>query len=215
MISALRQAYAVFSRELFNAEFPVVEFVFSASRKHILFFREPNTIEIGNGVVNANGRQVLDALLHQMVHIHNFVTNHQDISNHCYHKSCFCEIATRVGLIVVFRKNTGWSNTTSDSNEVLSEANSKHPNIESAQKLEIAYERVSIRPDVLSECQQFFHSESKGTRQYQFKYICQCDPPTIVRVGRRPDGVRPLLATCDYCGSKFKLADADSGVDVA
>jgi hypothetical protein len=45
----------------------------------------------------------------------------------------------------------------------------------------------------------------RPNKQFQFRYVCGCDPPMIVRVGRKPDGPKPLEAKCLYCNAKFVL----------
>lgn len=206
MITSLRRAYAVFSKQLLDTELPAVEFVEGTS-KRIFVFTPPNTIEVGLGIMNATEAEVLDDLLHAIAHVYNHHTGHPDITNRTYHKLSFCQTALRMGLVVVFQKNKGWFYTTSDPMKVPSGAIARFPEEAAVQKRMEVYQTVGLVEEILSEYQRELVLASQNKKQCQYKYVCACIPPVIVRVGRRPDSPRPFAAVCTYCDSHFRLDD--------
>ena len=208
MIEIFSKAYQLLNQDLFHSKLPTVEFSISLSRKDIFQFSSPNLFEIGTGLITARPVEIIDDLLHNMVHVYNHTHDKQDVTQNQYHNLDFCEKALEVGLIVVCHKTRGWGVTHTDPDVDIEKI--RHPNKESASKRSLTYGKIELPVDGLAEFQSELQERlgDKPIKQFQFKYICQCEPPFIVRVGTRPDGDRCLLAECKHCNTKFVLDES-------
>jgi hypothetical protein len=115
-----------------------------------------------------------------------------------------------VGLIVVCHKTRGWGITFSDPDAADGAEKVLHPKPQAADRRAHLYAKVDISPQAVADYQQELREvlDQKPTKQFQFKYVCRCKSPIIVRVGRRPDGTKPFDATCAYCNTKFVLDES-------
>jgi len=208
VIEIFSKAYQLLNQDLFHSKLPTVEFSISLSRKDIFQFSSPNLFEIGTGLITARPVEIIDDLLHNMVHVYNHTHDKQDVTQNQYHNLDFCEKALEVGLIVVCHKTRGWGVTHTDPDVDIEKI--RHPNKESASKRSLTYGKIELPVDGLAEFQSELQERlgDKPIKQFQFKYICQCEPPFIVRVGTRPDGDRCLLAECKHCNTKFVLDES-------
>lgn len=208
VIEIFSKAYQLLNQDLFHSKLPTVEFSISLSRKDIFQFSSPNLFEIGTGLITARPVEIIDDLLHNMVHVYNHTHDKQDVTQNQYHNLDFCEKALEVGLIVVCHKTRGWGVTHTDPDVDIEKI--RHPNKESASKRSLTYGKIELPVDGLAEFQSELQERlgDKPIKQFQFKYICQCEPPFIVRVGTRPDGDRCLLAECKHCNTNFVLDES-------
>jgi hypothetical protein len=212
VIENLSRAYAALNKSLFKSKLSPVNFIQDLSEKYVLHLKLPDVVIVGGGFAEGKVIDVLDSLVHIMVHLDNYRIGIVDFTSNQYHRREFCEKAIEVGLIVAYHKTRGWSLTYSDSeSETLKHAEARYPTPKAAGRLKSAYEQVApfcsaihhIRRDIRKDLSR------KTTRGFQLKYVCACDPPVIVRSGRRPDGPNPLNVSCNVCGTKFVLSQAD------
>ena len=206
VIKLLLESYEIFNRALFNQPLPAVEFRVNLQRKQVFYFIAPNIIELGEGSARVSRDNLLEELLHVMVHVSNHSKGVVDVTRNQYHKMDFCKEAIRIGLFVQRHTTRGWGITSvncknlrgnirsPDSQELLQKAISSIPWNDAAQKQYQQQQKRAI--------------SSKPQKQFQFKYICECDPPFIVRVGRRPDGDHPFMAKCLRCNANFAFEES-------
>jgi len=206
VIKHLRMAYAKLNKGLFNSRLPAVRFSPNYSRKQVFFFISPSIIEIGAGFSSATKVDVLDELLHVMVHISNHCDKIDDVTRNQYHKIGFCNAALAVGLVVTCHSTRGWGETSSS---CVSAEKLRKPETKAVSRRKTVYRQIVIPDNDLARHQRKIEKDlaSKPTKQFQYKYVCDCDPPYIVRVGKKPDGPKPFKAACGYCDAKFVLDD--------
>ena len=209
MISTLSEAYQILNGGLFDSDLPEPQFSPTLERKDILHFcDEEGTLQIGIRFITATPVEILDDLLHCMVHVSNHQQGISDVTTNQYHRIVFRSKALESGLVVLCHKTRGWGITCSEYDGAESKV--QHPQPEKAQLRSDCYKKIDLQlPQVASfqrELQEML--DRKPSKQFQFKYVCQCDPPVIVRVGRRPDGDTPFQATCGYCDANFALDDS-------
>jgi hypothetical protein len=189
---------------LFQKSLAAVDFVVSPSRKFIFRLRDAEFIEIGCGFVDLTKQEVLDELLHVMVHVANRQKGIKDYTANQYHKKEFCDQALAVGLYVSWHPTRGWGVTTAS--PVVSDK-MRQPQPEAIKRRKTAYACIKIDPLSLQTFQDELRQISQqDRRQFLLKYICRCKPPTIIRSGRRPNGPKPLDVNCNVCKAKFVVA---------
>lgn len=212
MLPQLTNAYQVINKELFENQLPLPDFSTDASRSSILCFSHPATILFCQNFPDVSKTAILDDLLHQMIHVEHHQRGIEDHTSNQYHKKEFCSRALELGLHVIFNPSRGWAITSSvdgqDGDKI------RHADKKSVQRLRRIYKSVEILEselrDFQSQLRMEFNVRQRQSKQYQLKYICSCTPPhNTIRSGRRPDGQRPLDATCNICGAKFVLAVID------
>jgi len=207
----LSRAFSVLNKCLFHNKLSNVRFILNPSEKYILHLRLPDVVEIGGGLASASITEILDNLVHVMIHLENHRVGVVDYTHNQYHRHEFGDKALQFGMIVVWHKTRGWGITHSDPNhpEVLSASKIRSPSEESVEVLKAVYKQMAsfyaglnkIRTDMK------LNLRHKPMKVFQLKYICACKPPVIVRSGRRPDGPNPLDASCNVCGTKFVIED--------
>lgn len=209
----LNKAFDALNKCLFQNKLKPVKFLINPSERHVLHLRLPDVIEVGGGFADPSVAviDVLDTLVHIMVHLDNYRQGIVDFTNNQYHRREFCEKALDIGFIVAWHKTRGWSVTHSDPNlKILgSYKKIRHPDPKKAQKLKSAYDLVAPFCSAIHDLRGKIRRDLKHKPQkvFQLKYVCGCVPPVIVRSGRRPDGPKPLNVSCNVCGAKFVIAE--------
>lgn len=209
LVNDLNKAFSVFNKCLFESKLKPVKFVVTPSEKHVLQLKLPNAIEIGGEFAEASIIDILDNLVHIMVHLENHRLKIEDFTSNQYHRREFCEKALQVGLTVVWHKTRGWSLTYSDLPKDLQADKVRHPLKDVKEKLDLAYSLIAPFYSCINDLRGKIRRDikHKPTKLFQLKYVCSCNPPVIVRSGRRPDGPKPLNASCNICGTKFVIED--------
>jgi hypothetical protein len=209
MKSRFETIYAFFNGRFFDGRLAKVAFEIKPKRLDIFEFRSPSTIEIGRGILEAEPRQILDQLLHCMVHVSNFQQGRDDRTGNQYHKGAFKMGALAIGLTVVRQPNRGWSKTFTGVLEHDSPMEVCEPSDEVRLRLEEAYNHVRFtKKDVRQFRSQMQSHGEKPKRKYLLKYCCRCPVPgNTIRSGRRPDGGRPLDITCNLCRFPFVICE--------
>jgi len=205
----LNRAFGALNKCLFQNKLKPVKFIVNPSEKYVLHLRLPDVIDIGGGFAEASIIEILDTLAHIMVHLENHRLGIEDYTNNQYHRREFCEKALQIGLTVVWQKTRGWNLTHSDLPELLKPEKVRYPTQESKEKLKEAYGLVAPFYQSINDLRGEIRRDLKHKPQklFQLKYICACNPPVIVRSGRRPDSPKPLDASCNICGAKFVIED--------
>jgi hypothetical protein len=209
VIDLFTKAYESLNKGLFDSKLPTtIEFSPTLNRKDIFHFGPPDVFEIGTGFITARPVEIIDDLLHNMVHVYNHVQDTPDVTQNQYHNLAFCEKALDVGLIVVCHKTRGWGVTHTDPDALTDKI--RHPKETATTKRSEVYDQIKLPDESLAEFQRELQEKlgDKPAKQFQFKYVCKCDPPFIVRVGKRPDGDRPFDARCGYCDTIFVLDES-------
>lgn len=205
MITRLQEAYNVLNKELFGGKLLEPNLCLCrSSSPEIFYFREKANIEICNGFADAGPVQLLDELLHVMVHMKNHGEGVLDHTANQYHNTNFRQEALAVGLFVGKKKSRGWAHTFSDE-ALVCDGVCKPPEHLRSRLLEV-YTMVDLTPRELSALKRGFEKLClpRETRTYQHKYCCQCSPPhNSIRSGRKPDGPHPLNARCNICNANY------------
>lgn len=208
MIDLFTKAYDLLNQGLFNSKLPTVGFTSTLTRKDILHFAPPDVFEIGTGFITARPVEIIDDLLHNMVHVYNHVNGEQDVTTNQYHNLAFCDKALGVGLIVTCHKTRGWGITHTDPDAKTDKI--RTPKDDVNQKRNAVYDEIKFPVEDLAKYQRKLQDslEDKPNKQFQFKYVCKCEPPHIVRVGTRPEGPRSFEAKCLRCDTNFALDES-------
>ena len=207
MKSELDKAYSTLNKYFFQNKLKPVKFILNPPERYILHLRLPDILEIGVGLVAASPVEILDDLLHVMIHLDNHRLQIEDFTHNQYHRKEFCEKALRFGLIVVWHKTRGWGITSSDPNHLLVKGAEKirHPSKASVDCLVQCYQEIKLTSSKLKSFREQLRSHGKPQKIFQLKYVCACEPPVIIRSGRRPDGPNPLDASCNICKTNFTV----------
>lgn len=206
--SVLDQIYEKLNRSLFNNTLPkTVYFLVDLSRKLILHFRSPSTIELGSRFSDAKLREVLEEFVHVMVHMQNDSRGVVDHTANQYHNKVFCETALEKGLYVAWHQSRGWAVTSSKAPHTGSKV--QFPSKVNQSRLKGSLTGIKNLLPKLTNLQSEIVSliDHKPQKQFQLKYVCDCKPPVIIRSGRRPDGPHPLDVRCNICSTNFVLDD--------
>ena len=212
MIGHLSRAYKSLNNCLFDGELNEVDFISNLSRRCIFYFASPNTLEIGFLFAKASKQEVIDDLVHVMIHVYHHMNHIDDYTPNQYHNRYFCEKALSLGLIVSCHRTRGWSLTYSDPNhkDLIGKEKVRLPNDECSKKLSVCLKQIFWSQPEFANFKAKLRKrlEEKPQKEYQLKYICvSCKPPVIIRSGRRPDGQHPLDVTCNLCKTKFVLSE--------
>ncbi len=197
------------NKSLFNGELPAVRFEIDTTIKSVFHYRDP-FLRLGAGFPKASVQEILDNLLHDMIHVLNKSKGIEDFTQNQYHNKHFCDAALDKGLYVRHHTARGWSLTSS----TLTKGKSKIrvPSGDAIFDLKNAFilVRREITTEMISEIRREVQVaiDEKPRKQFQLKYVCRCKPPVIIRSGRRPDSQKPLNVLCKDCGTKFVIADA-------
>jgi len=204
VITHLRRAYRQLNKGLFDNSLPSVKFVFNRQRKQAFHFHSPDKIEIGVGCLDLSRSCFLDGLLHVMVHIQNWSKGVVDVTQNQYHRLEFCNAALDVGLIVACHSTHGWGVTATSKSSLPTDKLRRPKRVVIRRRCEV-YRTIEISTEDVGNFQEEMKKDlaSHPAKQFQFKYVCKCD--VIVRVGRKPDGPKPLRAKCLYCNTNFVL----------
>lgn len=204
MLDHLRKVYGRLNHVLFSGDLPDCDFLLNLSVKRPIFlFHPPKGIHLCGRFLCATPIEILDDLVHVMVHVCNHQRHVEDFTSNKYHKMSFCHEALRVGLSVQRHRTRGWGITFSDPRGRKGEIRS--PAKEASDKLRHIFREAAIPAVEFTEYQQQLMDSSRPQKEYTFRYVCGCNPPMIIRSGRRPDGPRPFKATCTYCNANFVL----------
>ena len=209
MINDLNEAFSALNKCFFQNEMPV-NFILNPSEKYVFHLRFPDVIEIGGGFAESSITEILDELLHIMVHLDNYRLGIVDYTSNQYHRREFCEKALTVGLTVVWHKTRGWGLVFSnpDHPQIKSSEKIRQPTASSVEALKKSYKTMMrFYPKINALQNQIRSTTQKPQKVFQLKYICSCNPPVIVRSGRRPDGPNPLDASCNVCGTNFVIEE--------
>lgn len=201
----LNKAFDALNKCLFKSKLPPVDFVPNLAEKYLFQLRHKQVIEVGNGVVDAKLMKVFDELLHVMVHLDNLRKGVADFTNNQYHKREFCEKALEVGLTVTWHKTRGWGVTTSDPDSIAPKI--RRPTEEASKRRQQCYDSIKWSAVDFNKFQKECCCPQKCKKVFLIKYVCECEPPVIIRSGRRPDSPNPLDVTCNLCNTKFVVSE--------
>lgn len=207
MIPNLINAYQTFNKELFEDQLPVNDFITNPKRSGIFSFSPPATVAFCKHFPDVTKQAILDDLIHQMIHIENYQRGIEDHTSNQYHKRNFCTRALEVGLNVGYDSSRGWAITSTSVDFNSKKIRRAEKKI--TKKLVSLYDHIDLSLDIIVDFQNQLRVEfeNRQLKQYQLKYICSCDPPhNTIRSGRRPDGQRPLDASCNICNAKFVIS---------
>lgn len=213
MLPTLTKCFHRLNEELFEKQLPSPDFASDPTRIGVFSYTSPTKIAFCRDFPDASLRIILDDLTHQMIHFEHHQRGIEDHTPNQYHKKDFCVRALQLGLNVMFNPSRGWAITTSG-NPKGKRDHIRRATLEANRQLLSLFKDIEFKVD-RDEIRDFqgqlkVEFSSRQPKQYQLKYICECPPPhNTIRSGRRPDGQRPLDATCNFCGAKFVLSDSN------
>lgn len=204
MINFLTKIFDFFNVSLFESKLENPLFQIKPDRTTIFYFVKPNQLEIGSLFGTASSDQVIDDLLHCMIHMKNYQIRLPDYTVNQYHNQHFANQATDIGMTVQKYKSRGWATASVSSH--VDVCNFLMPDEEQQRILWKLVSSIKFPKKTFLNFQSAIRSvaKSKSSRQFLLKYTCKCKPPhNTIRSGRRPDGANPLDITCNLCGEKF------------
>lgn len=180
MILFAEESFLYFNGNLFNSKLIMPELQIDLTRKFVFRFDgNQNLFQIGIGIFAIKSKNdFCNHILHEMVHIYNYMNRIEDVNNNQYHTMKFANEALRIGLGVKKDRNQGWSLTTFSSQskitkdfKINNEANRKLNDLVFKFKFdEIKYFNSLA---VLNEQQKLL----KPSKLFFLKYECSCPPP--------------------------------------
>lgn len=212
VVVELERIMAALNCGIYGDKIEIPPFVIQHDKKMIFRFVPGfyHTV-IGAGVVAMPIMDMMEGLLHELVHIHNYVHGITDVTSNQYHNRRFQQSALEAGLYVdreIVRKGDklvsvkGWCLTSLHPRKRFIE-----PSREALRRRNVCLKALRIdRQCVLDgkrEIRQMIH-ERLPQRVCFLKYMCKCpEPHNSIRSGRRPDGPHPLRVRCEVCGAIF------------
>jgi hypothetical protein len=114
MFERLQIVYGGLNNGLFHGALPPVEFEYQPDHHVTFAFLRPYVIGIGRNFNITNRLDVLDHMLHQMVHIYNVQCHGvKEWRSPDYHQRYFMGVALAHGLNIIKHARNGWSISTS------------------------------------------------------------------------------------------------------
>lgn len=195
--SELERLFSFFNLKIFDGKLPSVMITIQrAGRKPFLgWFWEGVWISDSKSICEINlsaewlfrpVEEILNTLIHEMVHLENAIAGIKDCSKAQYHNGKFKVAAERATLKVERYKRLGWA-VTSNTPETLKIIQAAKPNHKT-------FLAVSQVPNAAAS------GKKKGSKLK--KWFCGC---TNIRVA-----VSEFSATCNLCENKFQCAEGDS-----
>lgn len=210
IVPELERAFEHVNKRLFEETLDLPTFVIHTEKKCILRF-VPHTFSfiIGQGLATATLREIEESLLHEMIHVRNFMEKEVDCTSNQYHNKTFRTVANAVGFYVIRHKTQGWG-TASFSPPKTETLSYTKPDPGTVARRRSAFNSLKFDDKILEETQKEMKMllAKQSSRKVCFlKYVCGCPKPhNSIRSGRRPDGPNPLNITCNNCGKDFRLA---------
>jgi hypothetical protein len=139
--------------------------------------------------LNRSAKDVLETLLHEAAHAHNFARGIHDCSRSQYHNVRFKEVAEELGLEVARVPHYGWALT-------------RLPD-RTASRYELAIAALS---DVLihRETRELDAAPDGGDRPHSRYIKASCGCPFLIRVARKT--LETTAIRCETCGLRFAPA---------
>jgi len=205
LLQELERIFNELNNSLFSGRLKVPAFVIHIDKKSVFrFVPESYHLVIGSNFAQASLEDIVCDLLHEMVHILNWLEGVTDCTSNQYHNKHFLEQALGIGLFVVRHKTQGWG-VTKLSIQKAQKARVPHP--EAMQFRLKVLDDLHIKKKLILDGKEDIGQaiRARGVRKVCFlKYECSCPPPhNSIRSGRRPDGAHPLKAVCKICGQEF------------
>lgn len=190
-IKELERFFAHFNRKLYKGKLPqpVITIQTAGRKPYLGWFRadswkdkkkEVPEINITAEEMNRAPEAILETLIHEMVHLDNWMNNIKDVSSNQYHNKNFLRGCEEVNLICE-RGNHGW-NSTSLSPELRRIIRAGKPRKSAFKTFRVADGGAKT-----------------GSGSKLIKWTCGC---TNVRVA-----VPDFDATCNACGNEFSEAE--------
>lgn len=208
IIAEFECAFGVLNSHLFAGLLQQPEFILQPKKKFVFrFVPETYQVIVGGDLVKVDTNALLVHLLHEMVHVFNFMEGTVDCRSNQYHNKEFMHAAVKIGLTCVRHRNHGWVTTITAPTTTETVCTPPEDVIE---KRVNAFNEVKLDKAVLRQTKIEFGDLGKRNRHsiYFLKYECNCPPPhNSIRSGRRPDGIHPLHIRCLDCKSSFVCVD--------
>lgn len=205
MLKTIEEAYKKLNDKLFGSRLPLPNIQVDISRKYVMRWElAGNFLYIGAPFAKATTLGVLEALVHEMIHIENHQKEITDVKANQYHNSKFLKSALAIGFFVRRHPSQRWSLTTAH----MPSASCHKPDSEQNKKLLAVLESINFCPKNLEKDINFVMAtlkDSKPTKSFFLKYECKCPPPhNSIRSGRRPDSPNALDILCRKCQAVFQ-----------
>ena len=209
IIAELERVFGILDLHLFSGALRKPEFVVQPKKKLVFrFLPETFQIVVGGDLVKIDTAALLVHLLHEMVHVGNFIDGVVDCRSNQYHNKEFMHAAVKVGLTCVRHRNHGWVTTITSPSSSVDTIHTPHADV--IEQRVKAFDEIKLDKAVLRQTKIEFGDLGKRNRHsiYFLKYECNCPPPhNSIRSGRRPDGEYPLHIRCLDCKTSFVCVD--------
>lgn len=200
------------NKGIFNGKLEVPSFLIQLEKKVVFRFAcdlavgddrvSHHHLIIGSRIVQLTSDEILEELLHEMVHMSNYSQGIIDTTANSYHNRHFMNSALAAGFYVARHKTRGWSITSLNEMEEC-----RKPNFEELNQRKLVFESLTFNQEEVKDGLTAinFALQARGERKACFlKYQCKCPPPhNSIRSGRRPDGPHPVQILCLNCNEKF------------
>ena len=204
----LERVFEILNSQLFSGVLNKPEFQIQAKKKFVFrFIPETYQIIVGGDFVKIDANALLVHLLHEMVHLSNFMQGIVDCRSNQYHNKEFMQAAVKAGLVCMRHRNQGWVTSL---DVPASDEEVCVPDSDVIDRRVKAFNDAEFDKSVLRHAKSEFGDLGKRNRNsiYFLKYECKCPPPhNSIRSGRRPDGEHPPHIRCLDCKSVFTCVD--------
>lgn len=204
MLKTIEETFKKLNSELFSGQLRVPNIQVDVSRKYIMRWEVAgNFLYIGAPFAKAQPLTVMEALVHEMLHMQNHMNGITDVKANQYHNTKFLKSALALGFYVRRHPSQRWSITTVH----MPSAGCHKPDTEQNKKLSDVLENINICPSRLEKDIAFVKQtlvDSKPAKSFFLKYQCNCPPPhNSIRSGRRPDSPHAPDILCRKCQGVF------------
>lgn len=210
VIVELERVFNLLNKQMFGGRLAIPTLTIQLEKKVVFrFVPESYYMLIGSKFIDCSSQEILEQLLHEMVHISNHADGVVDCTSNQYHNKRFLSAALEAGFYVFRHKTQGWGETHFFVDDDVIGVNTPKP--DDLRRRERVFASLKLDKEVIEYAQTRMAKrlEETSARKVCFlKYICECPQPhNSIRSGRRPDGDHPISIRCNICKSNFVLAE--------
>lgn len=210
LIQEIERSCDFLNKALFDNKIQPFQIAIQIKKKVAIKWQpDTETLLIGVDFLHLEYNDILNVLLHELIHILNYQRGIVDVTINQYHNKKFLEVANEIGLIVIKHKTQGWGITsTVFPRNIIEKSYIKRPLKKAIFRRNKAFEDLNFDKKTIDEARIELQNRIKHERPakvFFLKYECNCAPPhNSIRSGRRPDGPNALNIQCLNCRSEFE-----------
>jgi len=203
ILNELEQLFWCMNKGFFNNKLRLPTLVVQPEKKVILrFVSDSFHIVVGSKFGKITVKGLKESMLHEMVHIKNYLSEKIDCTSNQYHNGKFLEEALKVGFFVQSHRTQGWGVTKflvpkKKVGEVGSFFRAPTLAVRNRDKI---LKHCKVDEKILQSAKKEIRKCLTPVKKCFLKYACSCNS---FRTGKRPDGKHPPKVVCLDCGQPY------------